>query len=422
MSVMSTGNNPSHGKTAVLLMRENPNQAPEPYKMEELEGLAKAAGYKVLAKIAQRRGRDHRFQLGRGKIQEALDYQPDKLIFYNPLSPGQVFNIKSEFSASIIDRLNLILEIFASRASSREAKLQVELARLTYDAPQVRNAISLRKLGEQPGFGGSGAYEESMYQDIRSRMAKIRASLMNVELIGEDRRQRRRELGFDLVALAGYTNAGKSTLLNCLTNAGVEVEDQLFTTLSPTTRTLDIKGRKILLTDTVGFIDDLPHFMIKAFRSTLSEISQADLVLLVADISDPLQILRRKLAASHKVLWDCGSQGPIITVLNKADRLSGIEAMRRLEMVEDLAPSPVLISASTGWGFVDLIQMIHQRLPPLKEVQIKLPYTSEGMSELSKLYDSAELLNISYEEQMVVRLRGKEDIVTRALSSKARRL
>jgi GTPase len=414
--------NTSNGKTAVLLIRENPNQAPEPYKMEELKGLAKAAGYRVLVEITQRRGRDHRFQLGRGKIQEALTYQPDTLIFYNPLSPGQVFNIRSEFSTSIIDRFNLILEIFASRASTREAKLQVELARLTYDAPQVRNAISLRKLGEQPGFGGSGAYDESMYQDIRSRIAKIRAFLKNVELIGEDRRQRRRELGFDLVALAGYTNAGKSTLLNSLTNAGVEAMDQPFTTLSPTTRALDMGRRRILLTDTVGFIDDLPHFMIKAFRSTLSEISQADLVLLLADMSDSPEILRRKLAASHKALWDCCSQGPIITVLNKADRLTEDESRERLEMVKNLAPNPVLISASTGMGLVDLIQKIHQKLQPLREVQIKLPYTSEGMSELSKLYDRAELLSISYEEQMVVRLRGKEEIVTRALSTKARQL
>jgi GTP-binding protein HflX len=198
--------------------------------------------------------------------------------------------------------------------------------------------------------------------------------------------------------------------------------DQPFTTLSPTTRALDMGGRRILLTDTVGFIYDLPHFMIKAFRSTLSEISQADLVLLVADMSDSPEILRRKLAASHKALWDCSSQGPIITVLNKADRLTEGESWERLEMVKDLAPNPVPISASTGLGFVDLIQKIHQKLQPLKEVQIKLPYTSEGMSELSRLYDRAELLNISYEEQMVVRLRGKDEIVTRALSAKARRL
>jgi len=141
----------------------------------------------------------------------------------------------------------------------------VELARLSYDAPHMKNAISLKKLGEQPGFRGAGAYEQSMYNDIRGRSAKIRAVLQEVEMMGEERRQRRRELGFDLVALAGYTNAGKSTLLNSLTGSGVSAIDQPFTTLSPTTRALEIKGRRVLLTDTVGFIDDLPHFLIKAF-------------------------------------------------------------------------------------------------------------------------------------------------------------
>ena len=162
-------------KTAVLLLRENPNQPPDPYKMVELRGLANAAGYRVLAEIHQRRGRDYRFQIGRGKIAEALSYSPRKLIFYNALSPSQVFNIRSEFSAQILDRFNLILEIFATRASTRESKLQVELATLSYDAPQVRNALALKKRGEQPGFRGAGAYEQSMYHDIRGRMAKIRA-------------------------------------------------------------------------------------------------------------------------------------------------------------------------------------------------------------------------------------------------------
>jgi GTP-binding protein HflX len=409
-------------KTAVLLMRENPNQAPDPYKMEELKGLAAAAGYRVLAEITQRRGRDHRYQLGRGKIEEALSYSPEKLIFYNPLSSGQVFNIRSEFSAQIIDRFNLILEIFARRASTREAKMQVELARLSYDAPHVKNALSLKKLGEQPGFRGAGAYEQSMYHDIRGRMAKIRAALKDVELMGEDRRQRRRELGFDLVALAGYTNAGKSTLLNALTNAGVEAKDQPFTTLSPTTRAVEMKGRRVLLTDTVGFIDDLPHFLIKAFRSTLSEISQADLVLLVADMSDTPDTMRRKLVASHKALWDCSCSSPIITVLNKADRLSEDEASVRLEAIRDLTPSPVLVSASTGIGLDDLAERIGQRLQPLKEYQICLPYTSQGLAELSRLYDTADLLHVSYEEELVVRLRGREETVARAGLAGARRL
>lgn len=401
------------GKTAVLLMRESPGRSPDQYKMKELKGLAKAAGYSVLAEIKQRRGRDHRFQIGRGKIEEALSYCPDKLIFYNPLSPNQVFNIRNEFSARVIDRFNLILEIFASRASTREAKLQVELARLSYDAPHVRNALSMKKKGEQPGFRGAGAYEQSMYHDIRGRMAKIRTALQEVETMGEERRSRRRELGFDLVALAGYTNAGKSTLLNALTGACVVARDQPFTTLSPTTRALEIEGRRVLLTDTVGFIDDLPHFLIRAFRSTLSEISQADLVLLVADVSDPPELMRRKLVASHKALWDCGVTAPLVTVLNKADRLRRGEAKERQELIRDLAPHPVLASASGGQGLLELAESIGQRLRPRREYQIRLPYSSKAMSELSRLYETAELLDVRYGEELVVRLRGREEAVAR---------
>lgn len=394
-------------KTAVLMMRENPNCTPDPHKMKELRGLAEAAGYSVLAEIAQRRGRDHRYQVGRGKIDEAMGYNPDKLIFYNPLSPGQVVTLRGEFPVNVIDRFDLILEIFATRATTKEAKMQVELAKLTYDAPHVKRSLSTRKLGEQPGFGGAGAYEDFAYRDIMGRIAKIKDALKDVEATGVDRRQRRRELGFDLVALAGYTNAGKSTLLNVLTGAMVQVEDRPFTTLSPTTRAAKIGKRKILLTDTVGFIDDLPHFLIKAFRSTLSEISQADLVLLVADLSDPPDLLRRKMAASHKALWDCNSSAPIVTILNKADRLSQEEAEERMEFVKDLASSPVIVSASSGQGLEELMDRIIGRLSPMKEFQIRLPYSGKGLSQLSKLYQAGEMLDVKYEEEVVVKLRGR---------------
>jgi GTP-binding protein HflX len=400
-------------KTAVLLLRESPSQESDPHRMAELRGLADAAGYLILAEVVQRRSRDHRFQIGRGKIQEALGYAPDKLIFYNSLSPLQVFNIRSEFGTTVIDRLNLILEIFASRASTREAKLQVEMAQLAYDAPHVRNAVSFSKLSERSGFRGAGAYEESMYRDIKGRMAKIRAALRDVEVMGEDRRKRRRELGFDLVALAGYTNAGKSSLLNALTTAEVEAKDQPFTTLSPTTRAIKLKGRRVLLTDTVGFIDDLPHFLIKAFRSTLSEISQADLVLLVADMSDPPELLRQKLVASHKALWDCGVSSPMIAVLNKVDRLCPEEISARLELIRDLVSSPVLASAKSGQGLEELTERLVQRLQPLREYQIHLPYSSQGFSELSRLYEEADLLQVSYEDDVVVRVRGREKTVAR---------
>ncbi|HRW31909.1 MULTISPECIES: GTPase HflX [Methanothrix] len=400
-------------KTAVLLMRENPANPIDPYRMIELRGLANAAGYRVLQEIKQRRERDHRFQIGRGKIEEALSCHPKKLIFYNPLSPTQVFNIRSEFPAQVLDRFNLILEIFASRASTREAKLQVELARLSYDAPQVRSELALKKRGEQPGFRGAGAYEQSMYHDIRGRMAKIRGELKEVEAMGEGRRKRRRELGFDLIALAGYTNAGKSTLLNTLTGSVVNAQDQPFTTLSPTTRALEINGRRTMLTDTVGFIDDLPHFLIKAFQSTLSEIAQADLVLLVADLSDPLELLRRKLVASHKALWDCQVTAPMITVLNKMDRLDEFDARMRFDQIKDLAPNPVMVSAHSSQGQESLKECIYQHLPPLKEYQIRLPYTSRSFGVLSRLYGAAELLDVSYEDELVLSLQGRAEDVAR---------
>jgi GTP-binding protein HflX len=400
-------------KTAVLLLRENPARAEDPYKMKELRGLAEAAGYSVLAEITQRRGRDHRFQIGKGKIAEALSLQPKKLIFYNPLSPNQVFNIRSEFPAQVLDRFNLILEIFASRASTREAKLQVELARLSYDAPQVKSELAIKKRGEQPGFRGAGAYEQSMYHDIRGRMAKIRAELREVEAMSEGRRKRRREQGFDLIALAGYTNAGKSTLLNALTGSVVNALDQPFTTLTPTTRALEINGRRALLTDTVGFIDDLPHFLIKAFNSTLSEIAQADLVLLVADISDPQELLRKKLLASHKALWDCQVTAPMITVLNKVDRLNELEAQIKMDQIRDLVPNPVMVSAHSSQGLNSLLECIYQRLPPLKEYQIRLPYTPQSFAQLSRLYRTSELLDVSYEDELVLSLRGRDEDVAR---------
>ena len=400
-------------KTAVLLLRENPAHAEDPYKMKELRGLAQAAGYSVLAEITQHRGRDYRFQIGKGKIAEALSFQPKKLIFYNPLSPNQVFNIRSEFPAQVLDRFNLILEIFASRASTREAKLQVELARLSYDAPQVKSELAIKKRGEQPGFRGAGAYEQSMYHDIRGRIAKIRSELREVEAMSEGRRKRRREQGFDLIALAGYTNAGKSTLLNALTGSVVNALDQPFTTLTPTTRALEINGRRALLTDTVGFIDDLPHFLIKAFHSPLSEIAQADLVLLVADISDPPELLRKKLLASHKALWDCQVTAPMITVLNKVDRLNEFEAQTKMDQIRDLVPNPVMVSAHSSQGLNSLLECIYQRLPKLKEYQIRLPYTPQSFAQLSRLYRTSELLDVSYEDELVLSLRGRDEDVAR---------
>ena len=412
----------NRAKTAVLLFREDPRDEPHPEKMAELLGLAEAAGYRVLGEISQRRGRDRRFQLGRGKIAEAASLSPDRLIFNDPLSPGQVFNITKEFEVGAMDRFNLILEIFASRASTREAKLQVELARLSYEAPFVRTIESLKRLSERPGYRGSGSYDVSMYRDIRGRMAKIRTELRAVEETGERRRERRRKLGFDLVALAGYTNAGKSTLFNRLAEETVTAKDQPFTTLSPTTRAVAVRERRFLLTDTVGFIDDLPLFLIKAFRSTLAEIVEADLVLLVVDLSDPPELLRDRVASCHEALWDCGCYAPIISVLNKVDRIDPEVALERSDLIRDLAPNPVFISAREGHGIEVLFDMIAEKLPPQEEFVIRLPSSEAGMGQLSRLYEVAEPIKVKYGEEIEVLLRGRREIVAKALKGAGRTL
>lgn len=402
-------------KTAVLLFREDPREDLRPEEVIELRGLAEAAGYTVLGEVFQRRGRDRRFQLGRGKVVEAASLGPDKLIFNEPLSPGQIFNIGKEFEIPPMDRFNLILEIFASRASTREAKLQVELARLSYEAPFVRTIESLKKLSERPGYRGSGSYDVSMYRDIKGRMAKIRAELRAVEETGVRRRERRRKLGFDLVALAGYTNAGKSTLFNRLAEEAVAAKDQPFTTLSPTTRAVAAGDRRFLLTDTVGFIDDLPLFLIKAFRSTLAEIVEADLVLLVVDLSDPPEVLRERVASCHEALWDCGCYAPLVSVLNKVDLITPEEAEERCRLLEDLAPTPVLVSAREGLGLEALLDAILEKLPPLEEFVVRLPSSEAGMGQLSRLYDVAEPLEVEYGEEIEVLLRGRREIVAKAL-------
>ena len=169
----------------------------------------------------------------------------------------------------------------------------------------------------------------------------------------------------------------------------------------------------------MGFIDDLPHFLIKAFHSTLSEISRADLVLLVADLSDPLELLRRKLVASHKALWDCQVTAPMITVLNKMDQMDELDAQMKIDQIEDLASNPVMVSAHSSQGLSKLKQCIYQRLPPLKKYQIRLPYTSQSFGELSRLYRTSELLDVSYEDELILSLRGRAKDVAR-LSKRAK--
>ncbi len=234
---------------------------------EEFEELLRSAGYEVVAILEQNREEHPKYNIGKGKLEElkelVRELEPDKVVFANKLTPSQAYNLWKELRVEIIDKWQLVLEIFERRAHSKEAKLQVELASLQYEVPLVKEAIRRIKLGDRAGFKGMGEYQTQQYlKHIRYRMGRIRKELEKVKADRAVKRKRREEVGFILLALAGYTNAGKSTLLNALAKENIEAKNQMFTTLDTTTRRFKLSGKRVLLTDTVGFIDGLPPFIV----------------------------------------------------------------------------------------------------------------------------------------------------------------
>ncbi|MFB6129076.1 MAG: GTPase HflX [Halorhabdus sp.] len=397
----------------------------------EIKRLAAAAGYDVLATITQTRTEDPAYHVGEGKAEEIAEQLRARdaavVIFDNQLGPYQTYNLGTEFpeGVQLLDRFRLILEIFGQRAQTRKAQLQVELAELRYELPRAEAKASLARRDEHPGFMGLGEYDESREQDIKNRISRIRDELEKIERTDEHRREQRRESGFDLVALAGYTNAGKSTLLRRLAedldvdeNEGVhpdldetaESEDRLFTTLGTTTRRADFDRRDVLVTDTVGFISDLPHWLVESFKSTLGSVYQADLVLLVVDVSESVESIREKLVTAHDTLYE-RNEAPILTVLNKIDTVDDEELARKRDALSALAPNPVAVSAKTGENVDVLSERIDEALPDLERERLVLPMTDDAMSVVSWIHDNAHVENVDYGEQVVVEFEGRPAVV-----------
>ncbi|HTY90183.1 MAG TPA: GTPase HflX [Methanocella sp.] len=387
--------------------------------LEELEELAHSAGYEVLGEVTQVRTPDKAFAVGKGKAEEiaelVAELKPEKVVFDEKLSAVQIYNLSKLCKLEVIDRFNLILEIFASRARTKEAKLQVELASLIYERPKARMKVTLARRGEQPGFKGLGRYQADVYEsEITGRIAKIQAELDIIRKRQHETRKQRKEKGFDLVALAGYTNAGKSTLMNALVGESVVAKDQLFTTLVPTTRSLQIGQRKALLTDTVGFIKYLPHFMVEAFRSTLEEIYLADVIILVVDVSEPPEAIVDKLVTCHDTMWDEIGPVPVITALNKSDLITQEELEVRKQAIVHLAPNPVVISARTGEGLDELKRKIGKYLPKWASTEVTLPRTEEGLSMLSRLHDEAIVHHVEYDGNTIkANVEARESVLKR---------
>jgi GTP-binding protein HflX len=353
--------------------------------LHELAALAETAGSVVLDGVLQRRENpDPATFLGSGKAQDLRELVAatgaDTVICDGELSPSQRRGLEDVVKVKVIDRTALILDIFAQHAKSKEGKAQVELAQLDYLLPRLRGwgeSMSRQAGGRVAGgagIGSRGPGETKIELDrrrIRTRMSKLRRDIAHMKTSRVTKRDARRRNSVPSVAIAGYTNAGKSSLLNRLTGAGVLVEDALFATLDPTVRRARVPdGREFTLTDTVGFVRQLPHQLVEAFRSTLEEVAGADLVLHVVDGSHPDP--EGQLAAVREVLAEVGAQSvPEIVVVNKVDAADA-DVVRRLLRTQ---PGAIAVSARTGAGIDELVELLAERLPrPRVEVDVVVPY------------------------------------------------
>ena len=358
-------------------------------ELGEFEELARTAGVEPVARVVQHRpDPDPRTYVGKGKLDELKhEYggsRAEVLLVDDELSPSQQRLLENTLQARVVDRTQLILDIFAQHATSAEGKLQVELAQLEYNLPRMRGMWKhLERLGGGVGTRGPGESQlESDRRQARRRVTLLKDRLEELSKQREVRRKERRRTTTPTVALAGYTNVGKSTLLNALTEAEVSVRNRLFETLDPTTRGFEHEGRKYLVTDTVGFVRRLPHQLVEGFAATLEETLVADLVLHVVDASASEERLVEMIAAVHAVLHEIGAdEMPTELVLNKID---GVDAERRRQLGNRF-PEAVQVSALTGEGMDALRARIAERFSDLFEpVRLLLPYQEGG--KLNELY------------------------------------
>lgn len=344
--------------------------------LDELEELAETAGAEVVGRMSQKRDKpDSGTFLGSGRLEELGDFcknnEVDLVIADSELAPAQLRNIEKATDVRVIDRTTLILDVFAERARSNEGKLQVELAQLRYSLPRLMGqGTKLSRLGGGIGTRGPGETKlESDRRHIRRRIKALEDEFDALEKRRSLARARREKDGVETVVIVGYTNAGKSTLMNTLTEAGVLAQDKLFATLDPTSRALVLPdGRRVMLIDTVGFIRRLPHHLVEAFKSTLEEAVCAKVILNVCDASDPE--CAEHLKVTNDLLEELGCSGkPIIPVFNKCDLPQADEAAMRL-------PGAVNISALEGKGLDELLDAVAKALPPTRaKAKLLIPYS-----------------------------------------------
>ncbi|WP_255191017.1 GTPase HflX [Natronobeatus ordinarius] len=406
-----------------------------PVETDEIRDLVRTAGGTVVAEVTQVGPAEPGTYVGAGKLDSLAAtverHDVARVVVDDELTPAQHHAIASAMpeGTAVVDRYRLVLEIFERGAGSRRAQLQVELATLRYELPRLIESADEGLLNKRTEKG-------SPVYDVRDRIARLERTLAELPDPTEQFRERRREEGFDLVTIAGYTNAGKSTLLHRLgddlsleaidskpvdssqKDATASIADRLFETLETTTRRATIGGRPVLVTDTVGFVDDLPHDLVESFSSTLSEAAVADVVVLVVDASDPPEPFRERLTVALEVLaaQDVDDER-LVTVLNKVDRLSSSELARRHSIAESLVPDdaqdPIPVSVLEGTNLEALSAAIQSRLPEAR-VTLSLPNCDEAMALLSRAYDRAIVDAVAYEgDEVTIECRGRPSVLER---------
>jgi len=377
--------------------------------INEIIQLAHSLNYEIVTSFIQHRhSPDATSYVGLGKLEEVKTFLEEEtvditvVIIDGELKPSQWFLLEKEWGVKVYDRIRLILEIFKDRAEKKEARLQVRLAELEYEKPFVRELIHRARSGEHPGLMSGGEYQvDDYYEMIKKQMKYVRENLRKIENDRKIQRQHRYSSGFYLVSLAGYTNAGKSSLLNLLSEGKVTVEDRLFSTLSTTTRKIEAHHIPVLLTDTVGFIQHLPSWIIDAFHSTLEEIEQADVVLLVIDGNDALEVFNQKIQTSLKELTDLNVKAPVLIVINKIDLLTPKKLQERIDALTDLEKLPykniIPVSIKDKENIDVLLDRIYQSLPLLTRLRCLIPNSTETQSFISWLYKKTHVVSISYD-------------------------
>ena len=335
--------------------------------ISEAEGLCEAAGCKILHLIKQEFLNSPKFGLSGGKIDDLKNLvtkmRPDVIVFDEVMKPSQNYNLAAELKIQVLDRESLILEIFESRSTSTESKMQVKLAQLRYEMSRAREKVRLSKMGEQPGFMGIGKFEVDVYyNDIKNRMVSVRAKLQKAGKQRELHRQSRKRIGFRTISLAGYTSAGKTTLFNSMTGEKNEEDHKLFTTLTTTVRKFKLDREWVLISDTVGFISKLPAYLIEAFKSTLEELTFTDIVIVVIDATDRNNELKKKFSSCFKTLMELGvKRQDMLFAFNKTELMNDAEVfekVKQLDLVEN--KNWIAISANTGKNIENLKVLIKQ--------------------------------------------------------------